>query len=215
MNDTKGKNIVIFGASGRTGRLVLEQALARGYHVTAFVRDPAKLSLRHERLRVVQGDIQDAEKVAGAVAGQDAVVSALGPAQNTPDYQIERGTRHIIAAMKRHGVARLVATAGAGVRVPQDKPGLPDRLIKLALLVFSRHVYEDMRRTVALIQDSGLEWTVVRFPMLVDGNAKGSVRSGYVGGGLGVRVTRADAARFLLEQLDSEQYLRAAPMISN
>ena len=207
--------LAVFGASGRTGREVVRQALEAGHEVVAFVRDPAKLGLEHERLRVVQGDVGDDERVAAAVAGVDAVLSALGPTRNVPDYQVERGTRNIVAAMKRHGVRRLVATAGAGVRVPQDKPGLADRFIKLALLLLSRHVYEDMRRTTEVVRASGLDWTVVRFPMLADGAPKGSVRSGYVGGGLGVRVTRADAAKFLLEQLHSPEYLRAAPMISN
>lgn len=207
--------IAVFGASGRTGKHVVEQAIAEGHEVVAFVRNLPKLGINHDRLSVVQGDIQNLAQVEAAIKGADAVVSALGPSQNKPDYQVERGTKNIITAMQKHGVRRLVATTGAGVRVPQDKPGVPDRIIKLLLLLFSRHVYEDMRRTAEVIKNSGLDWTVVRFPMLSDEPAKGTVKSGYVGQGMGIRIARADAARFLLEQLVSNQYLRAAPMISN
>src|SRR5688572_18093218 len=106
--------IVVFGASGQTGRLLVEQALAAGHEVTALVRDPSKLAVRHERLRVLQGDVQDAGAVAGAVAGQDAVLSALGPAG--PAFtSMTLGARHILAAIEQHGVRRLVTLTGAGV----------------------------------------------------------------------------------------------------
>ena len=80
--------VVIFGASGRTGRLLVEQALAAGHEVTAFVRDPARLPIRHERLRVAQGDVNDAPAVDAAVAGQHAVLSALAPAK--PGFDVAR-----------------------------------------------------------------------------------------------------------------------------
>lgn len=207
--------IAVFGASGGTGKHVVELALAAGHEVVAFVRDPAKLAMNHDNLSAVQGDIQNAPQVEAAVNGVDAVVSTLGPSRNVPDYQIERGTRNIVAAMKKKGVRRLIVTSGAGVRVPDDKPGVPDIIIQRLLILFSRHVYEDMRRTVQVVQNSDLDWTVVRFPMLTTEAAKGTLKSGYVGRGPGMRITRTDAARFLVEQLTSDRFLRAAPMISN
>jgi uncharacterized protein YbjT (DUF2867 family) len=120
--------VVVFGASGRTGRLLVEQALAAGHAVTAFVRDPARLPVTHARLRVVRGDVRDPQRVAEAVAGQDAVLSALGP--NKPEFDaMALGARHILAAMGRHGVrfgiaqylAAEVAARGA-VAVPLELP---------------------------------------------------------------------------------------------
>lgn len=136
--------LVVFGASGGTGRELVRQALERGHHVRAFVRTPAKLGLEHERLEVVQGDVQDPAAVARAVAGVDAVLSALGPTSNKPDAQVTRGTENIISAMERQGVRRLVVTGGAGVGDPQDRPNLMNRLVKAALLLMARNVYEDM-----------------------------------------------------------------------
>jgi len=207
--------LTIFGATGRTGQHVVQQALERGHEVTAFARSPQKLEAYGERLAVVEGEVQDAAAVGEAIAGADAVISVLGPTKNEPEYQVTRGTRHILDAMKRHGVERLVVSAGAGISDPQDEPRLFNKLINVLLKLFSRHVYEDMKRTVAAVRDADVDWTVVRVPMLTDDDPKGDVTVGYVGKGMGPRLTRADMASFILDQLDDDTYLHQAPAISN
>lgn len=207
--------IVVFGATGGTGQHIVEQALASGHEVVAFARTPSKLRAQHERLSVVQGDVQDAERVKTAVAGVDAVISALGPTSNTADYQVTKGTKNILAAMEKHDVRRLVVSAGAGVGDPNDEPRLINKLINVALKLFSRHVYEDMKRVVETVRASDVDWTIVRAPMLTDNPKSGNVRVGYVGKGMGPRLARADMAHFMLQQLEDETYLRKAPAISN
>jgi nucleoside-diphosphate-sugar epimerase len=207
--------VTIFGATGRTGRHVVEQALARGYEVTAFARSSGKLAAYRDQIEIVEGDVQDAASVQEAMAGADAVISVLGPTENTPDYQVTKGTRHILAAMEQHGVDRLIVSAGAGVVVPQDEPTLFNKLINVLLRLVSRHVYEDMKRVVATVRDSDVAWTIVRVPMLTDDSPTGDVKVGYVGHALGPRLTRADMASFILEQVDSDAYLHQAPAISN
>lgn len=207
--------VTVFGATGRTGQRVVEQALERGHEVTAFARSPQKLKAYGERIAIVEGDVQEAGAVQEAVAGADAVISVLGPTANTPDYQVTQGTRHIIAAMKQHGVDRLIVSAGAGVGDPRDEPRLFNKAINLLLKLFSRHVYEDMKRTVAAVRDSDVDWTVVRVPMLTDDAPREEVRVGYVGKGIGARITRAEMASFILDQLEDDAYLHQAPAISN
>lgn len=207
--------LAIFGASGRSGQHLVEQALQRGHHVTAFARSPQKLAAYRDQIEIVEGDVQDAEAVAQAVATAGAVISVLGPTENTPDYQVTRGTRHILAAMKQHNVHRLIVSAGAGVSDPRDEPKLFHKAINLLLRLFSRHVYEDMKRTVATVRDSDLDWTIVRVPMLSDDPPQGRVEVGYVGQGMGSRITRADVASFMLDQVDDDAYLHQAPAISN
>ena len=113
-------NVAVFGATGRTGRLVVGKALDAGHRVTAFARDPSKLGASDERLRVVEGDVYDRVRVEEAVAGQDAVVSAVGPVSTSPgDVQTE-ATKNIVAAMEKHGVRRLVSVTGGMVRDPRD-----------------------------------------------------------------------------------------------
>jgi len=207
--------ITIFGASGRTGQHLVRQALERGYTVNAFARSPEKLDAHGEDLAVVQGDVQDAAAVSRAVAGADAVISVLGPTENKPTFVVTQGTQNILEAMQEHGVERLVISAGAGVADPKDEPKLFNRAINLLLKLVSRWVYEDMQRTVAAVRNSQVKWTVVRVPMLTDDEPTGEVKAGYVGAGMGIRLSRADMASFMLEQVESEQYLHQAPAISN
>jgi putative NADH-flavin reductase len=205
--------VVVFGASGQTGRLLVEQALAAGHEVTAFVRDPAKLSLQHERLRVVQGDVQDAGAVAGAVAGQDAVLSALGPAK--PAFNsMTLGARHILAGMREHGVRRLVTITGAGVPDPHDRPGPLNQAISFLLKRINPEVLADAQRHVDQVRASDVDWTIVRVGRLTDGPKTGAVRVGWVGVNTKPFVSRADAAAFMLAQLTDPAHLRQAPMIS-
>ncbi len=207
--------LTIFGATGRTGQHLLKQALAEGHQVTVMVRDPGKLSIQNERLKVIQGSLNEESFVEQAVAGADAVLSVLGPASNKPTFEISQAMQTIIHAMKKSGVKRLVISAGAGVGDPADKPKLFNRLINMLLQATAKNVYEDMLRTVELVRDSGLDWTVVRVPMLTDGPATGQVKVGMVGDGMGPRISRVDMAGFMLQEVVSSQYINKAPAISN
>ncbi len=206
--------IVVIGGSGRTGRPVVEQALARGYEVTAFARDSSRVPHGHDRLRVVSGDVLDAGAVGRAVAGQDAVVSALGHAKGSPRDVQRRGTENIVAAMRDHGVRRLVSLTGAGVRAEGDEPKFVDRVFAFLLGVLQRDVLEDARRHVEVVKRSGLEWVIVRGPRLTGGDRRGEYRVGPVGKNSGTRISRADLAEFMLDQLSSDDHLRQMPVVS-
>lgn len=207
--------LAIFGATGGTGRHLVEQALEQGHAVTAFVRDRDKAVWQNDRLTLVQGDVRVEGAVQEAVEGADAVISALGPSSNADERPITQGTRNIIAAMKQHGVSRLVASCGAGVEFPQDEPKLFNKVMGFLVRTVSKNVYEDMYSTAQVIRTSDVDWTIVRVPMLVDGEPQGSLKVGYVGKGTGARITRADMAAFMLEQVDSDEYTHDAPVISN
>jgi putative NADH-flavin reductase len=207
--------IAVFGATGRTGRYVVEQALARGHKVIAFARSPEKLKIDNPDLEILEGDVAEADRVNQAIAGAEAVISTMGPTQNKPTFAVSKGTDNIVGAMAQHGVQRLVISAGAGVRDPKDSPRLINRFFDLLVRLFSRWVFEDMKRAVEIVRQSGLEWTVVRVPMLTDDQPTGEVNAAYVGRGMGMRVTRADLASFMLDQLEDETYVHQAPAISS
>lgn len=206
--------IVVFGASGRTGRPLVERALGRGHRVTAFVREPSRLPFEHGRLRVLRGDVTDPEAVQEAVAGQDAVLSALGHAKGSPKDVQARGTENIIAAMEKHGVRRLVSLTGAGVRAEGDEPKFVDKVFALLLGTLQRDVLADATRHVEVIRESDLEWVVVRGPRLTEGEELGSYRVGLVGKNSGTKISRADLAEFMLDQLTSDDHLGRMPMVS-
>jgi putative NADH-flavin reductase len=207
-------NIIIFGASGGTGREVVKQALEAGHMVTAFVRTPSKINMQHPNLRVVQGDVMDAPAIDQAVTGQDAVISTLGPTRPPVPRMMETAARNIIAAMNKHGLRRLIATTGAGVRQPEDQPKLVDTLIGVLLSLMAGEVVRDSAEGVRLIQSSDLDWTIARFPRLMDGPHTGKYRAGYVSKESSTQLSRADAADFVLKELTENDWLRKLPLVS-
>lgn len=207
--------LTIFGATGGTGSELVKMALAEGHDVTIYVRNPGKVMESHERLTVIQGEMNEPNKIAQAVAGADAVISALGPTSNTPERPLTTGMNYIVAAMKAAGVKRLIAATGAGVADPNDKPQLVGRLFGLALRLFARHVLADSQGMVTAIRSSDLDWTLARAPRLHDKPGTGQIKVGYAGQGPGTQLARADFARFMLDQVASDTWLRKAPMLSN
>jgi putative NADH-flavin reductase len=184
--------------------------------VTAFVRDPSsKLTMqRHERLKVVQGDVQNPKDVEQAVIGTDAVLSALGQTKTSSKNVLTEGIKNIVAAMNKHGVRRLVSLTGAGVRDPKDEPKLIDKIIGSLLKFVQRDLLEDAIGHARVIQQSGLDWVIVRAPVANEGEKKGEYRVGYVGKESGTRLSRADLADFMLKQTTDDTYLHQAPMVS-
>ncbi|UFS96683.1 NAD(P)-dependent oxidoreductase [Nocardia huaxiensis] len=159
-------NIVVFGANGPTGRLLAEQALAAGHRVAAVTRKPEAFPLQHDRLEVIGADVFDPAAVAAAVAGRDAVVSVLGvPFGKEAITTYSRGIGNIAAAMKVHGVDRLVAVSSSAV----DPHPYPDagfvfnRILQpYVVKVMGKTLYEDLVRMENLIRATDLEWTIVR-----------------------------------------------------
>ena len=208
--------LVVFGATGRTGRPLVAQALAGGHEVTVFVRDPAKLSVSHERLRTVQGDIRDAESVEAAVRGQDAVLSVLGRTRGSASDVMTVGATNILSAMKKHSVRRLVSLVGAGVRDPHDlPPSVGGRVMTTLLRLLARGVLDDARQHADLVRRSSLDWTLVRSPRLTQGRRTGSYRAGYLQFGPRETVSRADVASFMLKLATGGDFVHEAPMIGS
>ena len=208
-------HITIFGASGRTGKLLVQAALDAGHSVTAFVRDPAKLTIQHPALRLVQGDTSDTAAVARAVTGAEAIMSGLGPVKGSPKDLLVTAQRHIVAAMQAAGVKRYVLLTGAGVRDPQDQPKLIDKVFGFLLKLTAADVLKDSEDSVRLVEATELDWIVVRGPRLTEGPKTGRYRVGYVGQNSGTQISRADLADFMLEQaVGPSQWIRKLPMIS-
>jgi len=138
----------------------------------------------------------------------------LGPTRGIPPGTIREGSEHILEAMRAHGVRRLVAVVGAGVRDANDRPGLLDKAIGALLKLTAREVYEEMRSVADRVRDSGLDWTIVRPGGLTDGPATGTYLSGTDLSIKATRVSRADVADFVLQQLLDDRYLRQTPAVS-
>lgn len=207
--------ITLFGATGRTGMALIKDALARGHEIRAAVRTAKKLGEFRDRVTALPADVLDAEAVAHAIDGADAVVSVIGHSKNSRADLQKSAAEHIVAAMKRHDLRRIVALTGAGVRFPEDRPKLFDRVIRLLLKKMQPVVLADSEEYTRIITSSDLDWTVVRGPMLHDKPVTGAYRAGYVGSGPGPRASRAHIAELILDELENGNYLGQAPVVSD
>ncbi|MGE7419049.1 NAD(P)-dependent oxidoreductase [Methylobacterium tarhaniae] len=206
--------ILVLGATGGTGRLIVAQSLARGYDVTALVRSPGKAkSLLGAKL--VVGDARDPKVLREALRGRDAVVRALGtPASPFREMTLlSEVTRTLVGAMRDEGVARLVAVTGIGAGDSRGHGGFAfDRLILPLLL---RHVYADKDCQEDIVRQSGLDWVLVRPTVLSNKPGRGAVRAlvdlaGFHGGS----VAREDVARFVLDQVETDAWIGRTPLIT-
>lgn len=196
-------NVLIVGATGRTGRLLVKGALKRGHDVTALARVPEKLGDQAGRVRIVAGDVLDGGIVSDAVDGQDAVLVALSAAHKKSEPAVNAlGTLNVIRSMQRYQVPRLVVLSASGTQPGRD-PNLPWAYEKVVKPLFLKHAYADLRRMETSVRQSELDWTIVRVSgALTDGPPRGEYRAepGYSLPG-GRRISRADVADYMLDQL--------------
>jgi putative NADH-flavin reductase len=169
--------LAIFGATGRTGRQLLEQALQGGHEVTAIVRNPDRLTgPPRAAVRVLAADVMDPAAIAPGISGSDAVISALSAPGRAPSTVMSDSARSIIQAMRDVGPRRLVAISGSMVDDTGDGPLLRYIGKPLARRIL-RGAYADMRRAEDEIHKSGLPWTILRPPRLTDRPASGHYRT--------------------------------------
>jgi putative NADH-flavin reductase len=198
-------NLFVLGATGHTGAHILDLALARGHRVTAFVRSPDKISNTHSALRVVRGDPLDASKMAAALVGHDAVLSALGlPSREAlkPSMRMAEFAAATTAAMATSGVERLCIVSAA-VLFPLRGPVY--RFFKW----FLRHHARDLVAMETVVKATPFAWTIARPGRLVDerDEAYRAEDDALPAGGLSMSF-RAVAA-FLLDAVEQETHLRS------
>ena len=204
--------LIIFGSTGSIGRQLVRQGLEQGYLVTAYARDPSKLGIRHDNMKVVQGDAMDLSSVEKAVQGQDAVLCSLGA--GAKGAVRSRGTKNIIRAMEKVGIRRFVCQSSLGVG---DSWGNLNFFWKYVMFRgILRQAYADHVSQEDDVRQSDLDWTIVRPAAFTDGNRTGEYRHGFPGNDktTKLKVSRDDVAEFMLKQLTHEEYLRKTPGLS-
>lgn len=204
--------LTVFGASGQTGHQLLEQALGAGHTVTAVTRRPHRMPPR-AGLQVIGGDVADADAVDAAIAGSDAVLSAVGVSYSRKPISVySQGTGNVIAAMHRQGVKRLVVVSSA----PLDPAyRASDSLLYTRVLepLFMRRpgrtLYQDLRRMESLVRASDLDWTIIRACWLFDAAEVSDYRLAD-NSAPGMFTSRADLAASMLAQLADDRFIGKA-----
>ena len=205
--------VLIFGASGETGRLLVSAGLQQMHGITAFVRHPSKLKIQHENLIVFQGDVSNYKSVEAALEGHDGVISALGAsAPFNRDLTIVKGIDIIVSAMQRQKVNRFIYQSFLGVKEFRSELGFVlNRIVPLAL----RGSIIDHEEKEEIIVNSDLLWTIVRCAMLTSGPAIGKYRDGehITSTALMPMISRADVAAFMIKQLTDSRYNYKKPRL--
>lgn len=201
--------LLIIGATGKTGRKLVQFGLEQGHTLTALVRSPRKLNMMHANLNVEKGNVLDTEDLARCIEGQDAVLCALGHKRFFVKTSIlSRGTSNLLNAMKNNRVKRLICITSLGINDSRFKLGLYYTLFTIPVILF--FYFRDKAKQERMIRESDLDWTIIRPGQLTDGKRRGTYRHGPNKGSyvLTNTISRADVADFMLSQLKDTTYLR-------
>jgi putative NADH-flavin reductase len=206
--------LIVFGATGSLGSQIVDQGLQKGHSVTAFTRTPEKLSsMSQSGLKIFKGDIFDSKAVEKATREQDGVFCAIGDG-NKGTVRAE-GTKNIISGMKRTGVTRLICQTTLGLGESHGNLNFFWKYIMFGLLL--KKAFYDHELQEKHLLNSGLDYTIVRPSAFTDGNITRNYNIGFDGNykSLNLKISRADVADFMLQQMESNEYVRRAVSISN
>jgi putative NADH-flavin reductase len=206
--------LLVLGATGATGLQIVEQALAQGHQVTAFARNPVKLKISHAALRVVRGSLpEDAQALAGALPGQDAVLSSLGMRNSLRSNGLQRRSMEVLVpAMQAAGVRRLITVSANGVGDTHAASPLFARIMFRLLL---GDIFADKQAGEDIVRASSLDWTFAYPTLLTNGPRTGNYRAGERLELSGMpKISRADVADFVLKQLQHRSWSRKRPVIT-
>lgn len=208
--------VAVFGATGGIGKHVVEHALKKGYEVTAFVRNPAKITVLHENLNVIEGEIYDLKKLKEAISGCNAVIWCVGipmkKYEGTPSFD---GHKVLLKAMNECGITRFIDWATPSIPFEKDKKSfitvVPGILAGIAL----KQAKNEMIAIGELVSKSNLDWTMVRFMAPKNTPYTGNVKVGFGDVKMSFNISREDIAAFMVEQVESKQYIRSMPIIGS
>jgi uncharacterized protein YbjT (DUF2867 family) len=206
--------LALFGATGRAGGAILQQARAAGYEVAALARSPGKFDRDGPSVAVTVGDVRDLAATERVVEGADAVISAIGGTQPGNLAVLEQGTAAILTAMSRHDVRRLIVIQGFHLPFPGDPRNFGRPMMRAALRVWNWHLSADSFRMAAVLRGSDADWTLIRMPRLTPGPPDAEYGVGQLALGPWSTVTTGQVAHFTLSCLAAGDFVREAPMIA-
>jgi putative NADH-flavin reductase len=200
------KRIVIFGSTGGTGQELVTQALKANYKVTAFARSPEKLNVSDTNLNVIQGDVLNPEDVNKAVENQDIVLCSIGAPPSDKSKLRTKATVNIIKAMEKQGINRLICQSTLGIR--DSKVFLPWYWKFILVPLILKKAFKDHEMQESKIEDSNLDWMIVRPAGLTNGEKTGKYKQDFdYQEKITLKISRADTAQFMLSLIDDNQYI--------
>lgn len=205
--------VAILGGAGKAGRPLVREALRAGYRVRVLLRYPEQFDVTDARLQIIQGDARDPAALRQLLSGCAALFSTLGNRRSEPTPMLSTVTRHLLPLLREAGISRYV-TVTSLYETGHEQGDLPTRQAAEFMEQTFPQFMADRRRELELLSASDLDWTYVRLPYVVPDPALGTVLVNLEHLP-GPRITAEDLARFLIEQLESREYVRKAPFVAN
>jgi putative NADH-flavin reductase len=210
---TAFKKIAVLGGTGKAGKYLIKELIRQGYVVNALARDPRKFEHNLTSIEVIPGNARDYQSILNLLSECDGVISTLGPSRNEPDTcSIAAG--HIIKAMQTLNIRRLIEVAGLGIDTPEDKKGFLTRMLVTIMRWFASSVIDDRQKDYELLKKSNIQWTIVRCPMIKLTDITRKVKTSLTDSP-GNQISATDLARFLIDQLNNEEFVCKAPFVAN
>ena len=208
--------VAVFGAAGGIGKFAVKHALKKGYEVNAFARDTSKLTISHDNLRIIKGEIDDYNNVKKAIEGCNAVIWCVGiPMKKYVGMPSLDGHKVLLKAMNECGVTRLVDWATPSVPFEKDKKSFATVVPGILAGILFKQAKQEMVAIGELISKSNTDWTLVRFMAPKDTPYTGKVKVGFGDVKMSFNISREDIGAFMVEQIESKKHFRSMPIIGS
>jgi len=209
------KKLIVFGATGGTGKQVVEQALQAEHQVTVVVRNPDAFNIQHKNLEIIKGDVFQPLTFSNAIKEKDVIISCLGVQHKKPTIIYSEGINNIIQVMQREKVNRIICLSAGAVIVPSKSSLFLKFVTKNILQRLFKYMYADMLIMEKILRNANLNWTVVRPPWLRDSKYTAKYRT-TINEHLSnpSKISRADLAHYIINHLTDEKTFKAVIEIS-
>jgi len=204
------KKIIVFGATGGTGKFVVGQALEAGWKVTVIVRNPDAFTISNKNLEIIKGDVLLPTTFENAMKNTDAVISCLGSTTKEPTTVYSQGVSNIATAMGKAGIKRIICISAGAVIVPTKSSFIVKFVVKNILQRLFKYIYADMLLMEEILSKSGLDWTVIRAPRLTNNKHTGKYRIAINEHLSNLsNISRADLADYIITHLNDKKTFKA------
>ncbi|ACJ79505.1 SDR family oxidoreductase [Bacillus paranthracis] len=205
--------IAILGANGKAGKILVNEALEKGYQVKILTRNSTNTEKINENIETIIGDARNFSTIQDLLQGCSAVINAVGQPKNE-SYIFSTVTKHILEAMKESKIKRYIVISGGSLNVTGDQKGIVNKIGATLFKLFLPKMMQDKYKELQIIQNSEVDWTIVRLPFVIEGNGIGSIKESLVDMP-GIKIQNGDIAPFVIKQINSDRYVGKCPFISN
>ncbi|OOZ88578.1 SDR family oxidoreductase [Bacillus cereus] len=205
--------IAILGANGKVGKFLVNEALEKGYEVKVLTRNSYNMTTTNENIETIIGDARNFSTIQDLLQGCSAVINAVGQPKNE-SYIFSTVTKHILEAMKESKIKRYILISGGSLNVTGDQKRIVNKIGATLFKLVLPKMMQDKYKELQIIQNSEVDWTIVRLPFVIEGNGIGNINESLVDMP-GIKIHNSDIAPFVIKQINSDKYVRKCPFISN